>query len=779
MSAWIPGAVILGEYTIEKELGHGGMGRVWLVRSNSTGRHFAVKQVLVNDDKSRKAFLAELQTWIDLPEHPNIVPCRFFRTVGDEIVIFTDYIEGGSLADWIAKRKLTTLEQILDVAIQFARGLQAIHERGLVHQDVKPGNVLMTADGVPMVADFGLARARQVVPSEVNIMPAELHGQHSVYVPGAGLLTKEYASPEQRAGKPLSCKTDIWSWGVSVLDMFMGGVSCPHGGHIAAEVLEAFIEHGSQEEGMPIMPEGVATFVRKCFAMNPAERWHTKTCAICMAVRYKQYVGHAHQRSAVQSQSPMATPFRHDRQVFRRAKWDNPRKWLQKAYVANGRDPTDADTYQVPAAYSRKGAAVADLAIYEEAERQFKAALSVWSSKIAERLANLLSNKAVVCDSLDDVEGCINSAEQCIAIYQRLVEQEGRQDLANKLAEELLGKAEYLICSGNLAAALQESDKSIAIMRRLVENEGRREYYNTLAQALHSAGDTLWGMGNLAGSIEYYNQCIEIHQRMLAQGWRNIYDDSMAMALISRANAYHSMGNYTAAINDDDKSIAIYRRIVDLEWRSGKIINLGLLLWNKAGAVFETGDVTEAIKIIDESIATFRRIIDQEEWPAATRWFAMATMSKGVMLLNMGDLAKSEEYLSRSVNILLPMVEQEGRRALAADLAAALIAKGNVLQRMGNSEGSLALYDKGIAIYQQLVEQGGRHELLGDLAKCQIERTAVKKSIQTLTDEEYRKGLEAYRTLANEAQRTGRSDLLELTETMAGLKKLVMPGSSA
>lgn len=172
--SWAVGAIILGDYLIEKELGRGGMERVWPVNGNSTGRRFAVKQALIRDDECRKAFLAELQTWIDLPEHPSIVPCLFFRTVGEDIVIFADYIDGGSLADWIAKKKLTSLEQILDVAIQFAWGLHAIHERGLIHQDVKPGNVLMTADpstgsgqgGVPMVTDSGLAWARMRGASE-------------------------------------------------------------------------------------------------------------------------------------------------------------------------------------------------------------------------------------------------------------------------------------------------------------------------------------------------------------------------------------------------------------------------------------------------------------------------------------------------------------------------------------------------------------------------------------------------------------------------------------
>ena len=95
-----------------------------------------------------------------MPEHPLLVACRFFRTVGDEVVLFAEFVEGGSLADWIRDRRLTGLEQILDAAIPFAWGLHAAHELGLVHQDVKPGNALITGDGQVKVADFGLARAR-------------------------------------------------------------------------------------------------------------------------------------------------------------------------------------------------------------------------------------------------------------------------------------------------------------------------------------------------------------------------------------------------------------------------------------------------------------------------------------------------------------------------------------------------------------------------------------------------------------------------------------------
>jgi hypothetical protein len=439
MADWKTGDLILGDYLIEKELGRGGMGRVWLVKSNSTGRRFAVKQALIHDDKHRKAFLTELQTWIDLPEHPNIVPCRFFRTVGDEIVIFADFIDGGSLADWIAKRKLTNLEHILDVAIQFAWGLHAIHERGLIHQDVKPGNVLMTSGGVPMVTDFGLARARMRGADGSFVSPALAPGQQSVLVSFGG-MTPAYASPEQRAGQPLSRKTDIWSWGVSVLDMFMGGVSCPHGGHIAAEVLENFVENGQTEEGLPEMPEEVAEALRKCFARNPAERWASLDGpAHALIESLEGATGRKYVRKPCQSGRPQSHVVQHDRR-FLGVQCPDPRKWLRIAYAAVGRTPEEAASFQPPAALSRKGAGIAELAIYEEAERAFEQAIRNGHGEHRRSLAALCASKGLIHESIDDTTGSIQAYDRCIAIYERLVEREGRSELANELAAAYLNK---------------------------------------------------------------------------------------------------------------------------------------------------------------------------------------------------------------------------------------------------------------------------------------------------------------------------------------------------
>jgi serine/threonine protein kinase len=111
------------------------------------------------------------------------------------------------------------MARILDIAVQVAWGLHFSHQKGLVHQDVKPGNVLMTPDGTAKVSDFGLASARMA--AHEGTTTTRKVGQ-SILVEGAGFLTPEYASPEQFAGQPLSTASDAWSWAVLVLEMLKG-----------------------------------------------------------------------------------------------------------------------------------------------------------------------------------------------------------------------------------------------------------------------------------------------------------------------------------------------------------------------------------------------------------------------------------------------------------------------------------------------------------------------------------------------------------------------------
>jgi WD40 repeat protein/serine/threonine protein kinase len=288
---WAQGQVILNEFEIERPLGEGGMGKVYLVRSRSNGQRFAVKRARFEDEPGQQKFQAALQAWIDLPAHPHWTACRFIRPLGDEVAIFAEFVDGTSLTEWIKKRKLARLDQVLDVAIQLTDALRAIHEKGLIHQDVKPGNVLLTPDRVVKVADGGLAGARARA------------GEQGVHVGGNDLwsrggLTPLYCSPEQADGKPLTSATDVWSWGLTVLEMFTGGVTWQHG-RAASGVLEGYLIVGREDPSLPVLPRELGDVLRKCFRHVPAERW-ASMAEIGEALRrvYRKTVGREYRQEA-------------------------------------------------------------------------------------------------------------------------------------------------------------------------------------------------------------------------------------------------------------------------------------------------------------------------------------------------------------------------------------------------------------------------------------------------------------------------------------------------
>ncbi len=275
---WQVGETLLDLYEVTGLLGEGGMGKVYKVHHKGWNTDLAVKSPrseIFSTAGGKENFIREAETWVNLGLHPHTVSCYYVRTLGDIPRVFAEYVEGGSLQDWIRTRKLyeggpeKALERVLDIAIQFAWGLDYAHERGLVHQDVKPANVMMTADGTAKVTDFGLAKARGLAGEREK--PTAAGG--SILVSTGG-MTREYCSPEQAARKALTRATDVWSWGLSVLEMFTGEVTWM-AGQAAAEALESYLEMGADDAAIPQMPEAVAALLEKCFAHDPEARPHT------------------------------------------------------------------------------------------------------------------------------------------------------------------------------------------------------------------------------------------------------------------------------------------------------------------------------------------------------------------------------------------------------------------------------------------------------------------------------------------------------------------------
>jgi WD40 repeat protein len=297
---WQPGEVVLGLYEVLGVLGQGGMGRVYRVRHRGWGLDLAVKAALpsvLEAAGGADLFEREAETWVNLGVHPHIVTCYYVRRAFDLPLVFAELADGGSLLDAIRAGQLDSAEAILDVAVQAAWGLHYAHEQGLVHRDVKPANVLLSSDGAAKVTDFGLARARRREARGPRVSP-DAKGGHTLTVEGGGGGTPAYLSPEQAAGEALTRRSDLWSFALSVLEVFAGHRTWEHG-LAAPEVLADYRKGALSSPDRPAMPEAVLDFLNRCFEEQPEAR--PRDLAEAAAVfkeAWEQTAGRAYPRRA-------------------------------------------------------------------------------------------------------------------------------------------------------------------------------------------------------------------------------------------------------------------------------------------------------------------------------------------------------------------------------------------------------------------------------------------------------------------------------------------------
>jgi WD40 repeat protein/serine/threonine protein kinase len=298
-AAWRIGRVVAGLYRVDEVLGRGGMGLVHRVHHLGWDVDLAVKsprpEWFTRADALQR-FAAEAQIWVSLGLHRHVCGCHYVRVIDGVPRVFAEYVEGGTLRRWIDDGRLyrggppEVIARVLDVAIQIAWGLQYAHERGVVHQDVKPGNVLLGVDGAARITDFGLARARAVFGR-----PADPEVSALVTVAG---MTRAYASPEQIAGQPVGRRSDVFSFAASVLELFTGGVSWL-AGPAARAALDDHLQRPPEDPWLPRMPSRLAELLRRCLHDDPARRpADLSEIAAVLAASYRETLGGKHPRMA-------------------------------------------------------------------------------------------------------------------------------------------------------------------------------------------------------------------------------------------------------------------------------------------------------------------------------------------------------------------------------------------------------------------------------------------------------------------------------------------------
>jgi serine/threonine protein kinase/WD40 repeat protein len=274
----------IGPYKIIRRCGAGGMGEVYLALDTRLERFVALKflsEEFIRDDVRRQRFFSEARAAAALA-HPHI--CTVYDVAETEDAhpyIAMEWLEGPTLRERLSGSPVPLVE-LLEIGLGVAEALEAAHARGIVHRDVKPGNVMLAAGGLVKVLDFGLAKWLQQkwsVQSEGGTMRLQTAGGAVGLETESGLImgTPTYMSPEQATGKPVDQRTDLFSLGVMLYEMATGRV--PFGGSNWGEIMRGILD-GHPEPITRFYSEAPAELERiimKCLQKAPEERYQSAT----------------------------------------------------------------------------------------------------------------------------------------------------------------------------------------------------------------------------------------------------------------------------------------------------------------------------------------------------------------------------------------------------------------------------------------------------------------------------------------------------------------------
>ena len=274
----------LGAYEIVALIGAGGMGEVYRASDARLGRHVALKILpasIMNDAVRRQWLTREAQAAAAL-DHPNICPIFDIGEQDGRVWIAMQFVEGETLTDRLRRAPLTST-LVLDLASQIASALSAAHTRGIIHRDVKPENVMISATNHVKVLDFGLATT---TVDRVEDTPSS--GQSGVY--GCRLGTLPYMSPEQVRGEPLDVRTDVFSVSVVLFEMTTG--HRPFDGGSDAEVTAGILSltPPSITDLMPAAPPALARIIRKGLEKERDQRYQTMAALAADLAELRQHM---------------------------------------------------------------------------------------------------------------------------------------------------------------------------------------------------------------------------------------------------------------------------------------------------------------------------------------------------------------------------------------------------------------------------------------------------------------------------------------------------------
>jgi tRNA A-37 threonylcarbamoyl transferase component Bud32/tetratricopeptide (TPR) repeat protein len=260
---WRVGELILDRYRVEQIMA-GSMGKVYISEHLGWRTRMAVKSPrpeVLADREGMKRILKEANGWIRMGMHPNIATCYYVLAIEKVPHLFIEYVDGGSLADWLNAGKCRDLRTALSLAVQFCHGMEFTHAHGIIHRDIKPANILVTRNSLLKITDFGILLTTS---EQDGALAADSEGDRTVGFRG----TPGFASPEQfHDTHAVDGRADIFSFGICLWLMLCGRK--PY----QKNSVRSDIPEPEPLDPAVQFPEVLTAALKKCVAFDPRERF--------------------------------------------------------------------------------------------------------------------------------------------------------------------------------------------------------------------------------------------------------------------------------------------------------------------------------------------------------------------------------------------------------------------------------------------------------------------------------------------------------------------------
>ena len=720
---WSIGSILINEYKIEKILGYGGMGTVYLARSLALPNQlFAVKTLLkslCSDSERVQSFVRELRTWMNLPDHPNLVHCYFFKTIGDRFSIFSEYISGGSLRKWIKEGKISDSSQLLDIAIQIAWGIHAAHSAGVVHLDIKPANILMTRDGSAKITDFGLSKTIQTHSLTGPIPDSE---KADISVIGC---TPAYCSPEHFSGEALSFKTDMWSWAVTILEMITGRIMWRYGVQ-ARQALQNWMLRAS---GSPV-PDSMCHVLLKCFEEKPSDRWQDMDE---LALKLQEIWGHETGRPYPRNMPMIPVSVSSEVKIFPRNNpygvlWKSPEYWFSIARMRLVYDIQAEHVTSEQPQPSAKAQALADLEHYQTVE-------SIWaeSGYPDAFLADFYGNKANLLLAMHDIPGAEKACCESISIFNKLSES-GETESYRSFVIQMGNLANIYFYANNFAKAVETCHESIEMMLRNSAVLCNSEDLNCLARQYSNQSAALVELQQYSEAVEAVNESIRLRQMLVEDQGHTEYAKDLASSLAYKAGVLIRCDRARESIPYFDEAIRVKQHHEIPGSLSVWRINLAMVLQNKAIALRNLKENESALQVFDDAIGFLEQSRQDISGDEFDKLLAIVYINKSNLLRKLLKLENAAAFVEKAISMLNHLIERKGRTEELRYLAKAFAKLADYRILLGQAAAAEVAVRKSLGYYRRLIFEQNHWELVSSMTRTLLLIPSILSQLEATSD---------------------------------------------